>query len=424
MILNELKNRGILSDVTGEDELSALINSGEKLTLYCGFDPTAESLHVGSLLPLMNLKRFADAGHNVIALIGGATGFIGDPSFKANERKLNTEEQINFFKKGITEQIIEILGENVTIVDNYDWTVKMNVIDFLRDIGKHFSVNAMMNKESVKQRLNREGSGMSFTEFSYQLLQGMDFLKLKEIHGCNLQIGGSDQMGNITAGINLIHKTMGSKEPAFGLTTKLLTKENGEKFGKSESGTVWLSKEKTSPFDFFQFWLKTTDSDVYNFLNFFSTMTPDEIAEIEVLDKNRKPEAQMLLAKEVTEMVHGKEGLEEALKVTNALVNGEFNDLTLKEMEMVMNAVPFIETECDSVDLIDMLVKTELASSRRQAREFLTNGSIKVNGVKKEVLDNEIRSNEIALNKADALCKSFIFIKRGKRNLACIHFTD
>ena len=414
MIITELKDRGILSDITGEGELETLIDSGEKLTLYCGFDPTADSLHVGSMLPLMNLKRFKEAGHTVIALVGGATGLIGDPSFKAAERSLNTPEVVEDFKKGIRKQIVDFLGEDTIIVDNLEWTNNMSVIDFLRDIGKHFSVNTMMNKESVKQRINREGEGISFTEFSYQLLQGMDFLKLKEKFGCNLQIGGSDQMGNITAGTNLIHRSMGNSEPAFGLTTKLLTKSNGEKFGKSESGTVWLSGEKTSPFEFFQFWLKTADSDVYDFLRFFSKMSVKEIAQLQIDDQNRKPLAQEILAKEVTLLIHGQEGLDEALKITNALIKDEFNDLSEKDIDSVVSGLFSIELTED-VDIVTALVDAELAKSKRIAREFISNNSIKVNGEK-------VNNINLILKKENALFEKTFFIKRGKRNLSSIKF--
>lgn len=414
MIITELKNRGILSDITGEGELETLINSGEKLTLYCGFDPTADSLHVGSMLPLMNLKRFKEAGHTVIALVGGATGLIGDPSFKAAERSLNTPEVVENFKKGIRKQIVDFLGEDTIIVDNLEWTNNMSVIDFLRDIGKHFSVNTMMNKESVKQRLNREGEGISFTEFSYQLLQGMDFLKLKEKFGCSLQIGGSDQMGNITAGTNLIHRSMGNSESAFGLTTKLLTKSNGEKFGKSETGTVWLSGEKTSPFEFFQFWLKTADSDVYDFLRFFSKMSVEEIAQLQIDDENRKPLAQEILANEVTLLIHGQEGLDEALKITNALIKDEFGDLSEKGVDSVVSGLFCVEVTED-IDIVTALVDAELAKSKRIAREFINNNSIKVNGEK-------VTDVNLMLKKENALFKETFFIKRGKRNLSAIKF--
>lgn len=414
MIIQELKNRHILSDMTSEEELTKLLESDEKITLYCGFDPTADSLHVGSMLPLMNMKRFKEHGHNVIALIGGATGLIGDPSFKASERQLNSVETVELFKKGITEQIRSFLGDDVLIVDNLSWTQNMDVITFLRDIGKHFSVNAMMNKESVKRRIEREGDGISFTEFSYQLLQGMDFLKLKEMHGCCLQIGGSDQMGNITAGTNLIHRVMGNQEAAFGLTTKLITKSNGEKFGKSESGTVWLSKEKTSPFDFFQFWLKTTDEDVYTFLKFFSTMSVQEIDELEKADKDRRPEAQMILAKEMTVLIHGEDGLKEAMEVTDAMISGDFSHLALETVKTIANGLEVAVVK-KGVSIAEALVESGLAQSRTKAREFVRGKAVSVNGEK-------ITDENLTLDDSHLIHEKFIFMKRGKRNMGCVIF--
>lgn len=412
MIINELKARDILSDMTGEGELEKLLASDEKITLYCGFDPTADSLHVGSMLPLMNMKRFKDAGHNVIALIGGATGLIGDPSFKDAERSLNTPETVEIFKNGIKKQIVDFLGEDTIVVDNLDWTSGMDVITFLRDIGKHFSVNTMMAKESVKRRLERDGEGLSFTEFSYQLLQGMDFLKLKELHGCSLQIGGSDQMGNITAGTNLIHRVKGNAEPAFGLTTKLITKADGTKFGKSESGTVWLSSEKTSPFDFFQFWLKTPDSDVYKFLKFFSSMSVDDINALEEEDKGRRPEAQMILAREMTLFLHGQKGLDEALSVTEAMVTGNFSDLSLDVIEKTSTGLDVVELPM-GVSIAKALVESGLAPSRTKAREFVRGNAIAINGLK-------IGDPELILDISFAIHDKFVFIKRGKRNMGCV----
>lgn len=412
MIINELKNRGIFADMTAEDEVNELLQSGEKLTVYCGFDPTADSLHVGSMLPLMNMKRFKDAGHTVIALVGGATGMIGDPSFKDAERSLNTEETVAFFKAGIEKQIVDFLGDDVIVVDNLDWTKNLNVLDFLRDIGKHFSVNAMMGKESVKRRIERDGEGISFTEFSYQLLQGMDFLKLKELFGCNMQIGGSDQMGNITAGTGLIHRVMGNKETAFGLTTKLITKADGTKFGKSESGTIWLDPEKTSPFKFFQFWVNTPDADVYKFLKFFSVMSVEEIDNLEELDKTRRPEAQLILAKELTEKIHGASGLAEALEVTNALFSGDLTALSEKNILDVIDGMSSVEIE-EGTSVTIALTDSGLSKSRREAREFVKNNAISANGIK-------VTDAELALLKENALHEKFIFLKRGKRNLSCI----
>lgn len=413
MIIDDFKDRGLLSDVTGEDELRSIIEK-EKISLYCGFDPTADSLHVGSLLPLINMRRFIKDGHNVIALIGGATGFIGDPSFKSEERKLNNADTIDFYKKGIEKQINFILGDKITLVDNLSWTKDLNVLDFLRDVGKHFSVNTMLNKESVKQRINRDGEGISFTEFSYQLLQGMDFLKLKEKYNCILQIGGSDQMGNITSGTNLIHKTKGNNEPAFGLTTKLLTKADGTKFGKSELGTVWLSKEKTSIFEFFQFWLKTKDSDVYDFLLMLSEISVEDIEKLKKDDESRKPMAQEILAKEMTILVHGKEGLEEALKITDALMKEDFSSLNKKEIEDIKSGLSNIDIKESNISLLDALVNTGLSKSRRESREFISNGSIKINGMKITDIDF-ILEKKFSIN-------DVYFIKRGKRNLSSISF--
>lgn len=410
-IIEELKGRDVFVDMTGGDSLEELIKSEEKLVVYCGFDPTADSLHVGSLLPLINMKRFMEHGHKVIALIGGATGLIGDPSFKDSERSLNTLEVVEEFKKGIKKQITTILGDEVIIVDNLDWTKNMNVIEFLRDIGKHFTVNNMIAKESVKQRINREGSGISFTEFSYQLLQGMDFLKLKELHGCNLQIGGSDQMGNITAGTNLIHRVKGNEEPAFGLTTKLITKSDGTKFGKSESGAVWLSKEKTIPFDFFQFWLNTNDEDVYKFLNFFSSLSVEEIELQKEKDKGKRPEAQRILAEELTLLVHGKEGLEEALAVTKAMVSGDFSSLSEKLVSHIVNGLDSAESE--PLTLVEGLVLTGLAPSRTRAREFIKNNAISINGEK-------IKEETAIIDQKNGIHSKYVILKRGKRNMAAI----
>jgi tyrosyl-tRNA synthetase len=251
VFLNELKQRGLIAQLTNEEKITTQLNNGAKL--YCGFDPTADSLHVGSLLPLITLLRFKKAGHTVMPLIGGATGMIGDPSFKAQERTLNDETTVQSFKASIIEQIQSIIGHDTHVIDNNDWTADMNVIEFLRDIGKHFSVNAMINRDSVKSRLEREDQGISFTEFSYQLLQSMDFWHLFKNESCSMQLGGSDQWGNITTGIDLIHRREGNDAIATGITIPLVTKSDGTKFGKTESGAIWLSAEKTSPFNFSSF---------------------------------------------------------------------------------------------------------------------------------------------------------------------------
>ena len=270
-LLTDLQARGLIAQMTAEEELKSHIAGGSR-TLYCGFDPTADSLHLGHLVPLLVLKRFQDAGHNPIALVGGATGLIGDPSFKAAERQLNTADVVASWAEKIRSQVSQFIKFDgvptpARVVNNLDWAGQMNVLDFLRDIGKHFSVNAMINKESVQQRLNREGSGISFTEFSYALLQGMDFSELNRAYDCTIQVGGSDQWGNIVGGIDLSRRQ--NQAQVFGMTVPLVTKADGTKFGKTESGAIWLDPTKTSQYAFYQFWMNTADADVYKFLKFF-----------------------------------------------------------------------------------------------------------------------------------------------------------
>ena len=282
-LIKQLQERGLVAQVTDEEALAERLAQGP-IALYCGFDPTADSLHLGHLVPLLCLKRFQQAGHKPVALVGGATGLIGDPSFKAAERKLNTEDTVQEWVDKIRKQVAPFLdfdcGDNSAIAaNNYDWFGSMNVLTFLRDIGKHFSVNQMINKEAVKQRLNRDDQGISFTEFSYNLLQGYDFACLNKLHGVALQIGGSDQWGNITSGIDLTRRL--HQNQVFGLTVPLITKADGTKFGKTEGGAVWLDPKKTSPYKFYQFWINTADADVYRFLKFFTFM---DIAEIKALD--------------------------------------------------------------------------------------------------------------------------------------------
>lgn len=414
-MIEDFKKREVLADITGDGELEKLLESERKITLYCGFDPTADSLHIGNMLPLVNMKRFIDAGHNVIALVGGSTGLIGDPSGKSAERTLNDETTVESYKLAITKQIRSFLGDNVTIVDNLDWTKSINMIEFLRDIGKNFSVNQMIAKESVKQRFDRDAEGISFTEFSYQILQALDFYILKKEYNCCLQIGGSDQMGNITAGTSLIHKKLGNDAEAFGLTTKLITTASGEKFGKSEGNAVWLDPSKTSPFEFYQFWLKTTDADVYKLLKYFSFKSVEEIDKIEENDKflSGKPIAQSLLAREMTTLVHGEEGLQHAIAITESMVSGDFTRIN---DESVLSSV------CDGMDntiveknqsLVDVLVLSGLASSKSQARTFVKTNAISLNGIK-------VNDADYILSDKDFILGRFSFLKRGKRNMTCL----
>ena len=305
-IVADLEDRDLLVQLAGGEGVREHLLSGSR-TVYCGFDPTAESLHVGSMVPLLVLKRFQMAGHQPIALVGGATGLIGDPSFKSSERSLNSTDLVESWVERLKPQLSQFLdfdcGSNSAILaNNLDWTQNYDVLGFLRDVGKHFSVNAMIQKESVKQRIDREGEGISFTEFSYMLLQSYDFSELNKRYNCSVQVGGSDQWGNITGGIDLTRRM--HQQQVFGVTTPLVTKADGSKFGKTESGTIWISPTKTSPYAFYQFWLNVADADVYKFLRYFTFLSPVEIAEIERSDREAqgRPEAQGILAREATRL--------------------------------------------------------------------------------------------------------------------------
>lgn len=405
--LQELQDRDLISQLTDANKINDILENNA--TLYCGFDPTADSLHVGSLLPLITLLRFKKAGHSVMPLIGGATGMIGDPSGKSKERTLNNEETVISFKNSIASQIKNIVGD-VDVVDNVEWTGNMSILSFLRDIGKHFSVNAMLNKDSVKSRIEREEQGISFTEFSYQLLQSMDFHHLFKNKGCNIQLGGSDQWGNITSGIDLIHKKEGGDAKVAGITIPLLVKSNGEKFGKSESGAIWLASDKTSPFDFFQFWLNVSDEDIQRFFKMFSFRNIEEIENILEEDKNRtKPLAQRLLAIELTELVHGTAAINSVLHIAKALFESDFEDMDKQDFIELENSGMKIFEESD-LKLVPVIVSSGLAKSRTQAREFIKSGAISING-KKAVNGNDINDFVITDLKFD----KFAILQRGKK---------
>lgn len=412
-LLEDLKARGLIAQTTADEELHDHLSSASR-TLYCGFDPTADSLHIGSLVPLLILKRFQEAGHKPLALVGGATGLIGDPSFKAAERKLNSDEIVSNWVDSIKKQVSAFIefGEQenaAEVVNNLDWMSKMDCISFLRDVGKHFSVNAMIQKESVKQRIDREGSGISFTEFSYMLLQSYDFAALNKEKSCTLQIGGSDQWGNITGGIDLTRRM--NKQKVFGLTMPLVTKSDGTKFGKTESGTIWLDPTKTSPYAFFQFWVTTLDADVYKFLRYFTFLSVAEIAQIEAKDneKQGRPEGQAILAKEVTRLVHGEQGLASAERITNALFSGDLSGLSESDLaQLAQDGLPTTEVETDSASVIELLTSCELATSNKMAREFVNNGAVMVNGEK-------VTDVEMTIQKSTALFARYTLVKRGKR---------
>ncbi|WP_372881096.1 tyrosine--tRNA ligase [Psychromonas sp.] len=412
-LLEDLKARGLVAQTTADEELHEHLSSGCK-TLYCGFDPTADSLHIGSLVPLLTLKRFQEAGHKPLALVGGATGLIGDPSFKAAERKLNSDDVVANWVDKIKVQVSAFIKfgdqeNSAEVVNNLDWIGKMDTISFLRDVGKHFSVNAMIQKESVKQRIDRDGAGISFTEFTYMLLQSYDFAALNKANGCSLQIGGSDQWGNITGGIDLTRRM--NQEKVFGLTLPLVTKADGTKFGKTEAGTIWLDAAKTSPYAFFQFWITTLDADVYKFLRYFTFLSVEEIAEIEEKDKTiqGRPEGQNILAQHVTRLVHGEEGLASAQRITEALFSGDLSALGESDLaQLAQDGLPSTKVEGDEKSLVELLTSCELAKSNKMAREFINNGAVSINGEKHS-------DSELVLHKSDALFGKYTVIKRGKR---------
>lgn len=411
--LTDFRKRGLLMQASADAELAAHLESGCR-TVYCGFDPTADSLHIGSLVPLLALKRIQMAGHRPIALAGGATGMIGDPSFKSKERKLNSTEVTRQWTDKIKVQLSRFIdfdcGENSALVaNNLDWIGSMDVLSFLRDIGKHFSVNAMIQKESVKQRIEREGEGISFTEFTYMILQALDFAVLNKEHNCSLQIGGSDQWGNITAGIDLSRRL--NQNQVFGLTLPLVTKADGGKFGKTEEGTIWLDPARTSCYAFYQFWINTADADVYKFLHYFTFLPPEEIAAIEEADKAQtgKPQAQGVLAREVTRLVHGSEGLQAAERISEALFSGELAALTENDFEqLAMDGLPGSVLNTDSNNIVELLTASGLAPSNRMAREFVGNGAVSVNG-------NRVADSTVQFTQADARFGKYFLIKRGKK---------
>ena len=426
-VIQDLQSRGLIAQTTDIEALDALLNE-QKISLYCGFDPTADSLHIGHLLPVLALRRFQQAGHTPIALVGGATGMIGDPSFKAAERSLNSAETVAGWVESIRNQLTPFLsfdGDNAAIMaNNADWFGSMNCLDFLRDIGKHFSVNAMLNKESVKQRIERDDVGISFTEFAYSLLQGYDFAELNKRHGAVLEIGGSDQWGNITAGIDLTRRL--HQKQVFGLTLPLVTKSDGTKFGKTEGGAVWLNAKKTSPYQFYQFWLKVADADVYKFLRYFTFLSIEEIDAIEAKDKasGTKPEAQRILAEEMTRLIHGEEALAAAQRISESLFAEDQSHLTESDFEqLALDGLPTFEVS-ESLNVVETLVKTGLASSNKEARGFVNSKAVLLNGKPAEANN----PNHAAERPDDAYLLTdehkrfgkYTIVRRGKRNHALL----
>ncbi|MDP5208755.1 tyrosine--tRNA ligase [Microbulbifer sp. 2205BS26-8] len=427
-LLEDLGRRGLINQATGDGELTQHLS--ESRTLYCGFDPTADSLHIGSLVPLLTLKRFQMAGHKPIALVGGATGLIGDPSFKAQERSLNTPEVVAGWVDKLKNQVCRFIDfgcdENPAIMaNNLDWTRDLNVLDFLRSVGKHFSVNNMVNKESVKQRIQREGEGISFTEFSYMLLQAMDFSELFQRYNCTLQIGGSDQWGNITGGVDLTRRQCRGK--VFGLTLPLVTKADGSKFGKTESGTIWLDAKRTSPYAFYQFWLNTADADVYKFLRYFTFLSVDEIDAIESADLQRggRPEAQGILAREVTRLVHGEAGLVAAERISRALFSGDITDLSAADLEQLrLDGLPSstLPKDFSGLSLINLLVDAGMAPSGKPVKDALGRSAVLING---EAKGMESNADSAALFSADkALSDNYFIVRLGKKKYHLFTLAD
>ena len=405
--IDELRWRGLLTQVSDEQGLLEHLDSGCR-SLYCGFDPTADSLHVGSLVPLLALRRFQLQGHRPLLLLGGATGMIGDPSGRDDERSLNAGETVSNWIQALRVQVSGFLefdsqdGTSAKIVNNLDWTHDLPVIEFLRDIGKHFSVNSMIQRDSVKSRLDRTNEGISYTEFSYMLLQAMDFLWLAQNEGCLLQIGGSDQWGNIVSGIDLIRRHTG--ESAFAFTMPLVTKADGTKFGKSAAGAVWIDPKKTSPYAFYQFWLNTADADVVKFLKLFTFLTQDEIEnlEVEIQDRPELRQAHKKLAQEVTTIVHGEQAVA-------ALFAGDIGQLLESDLrELQQDGMPC--TSCVAgIGLLTAMVEAGLTKSTGEARKLIQANGIKLNG---DSIDDVGRD----LTFEDALFKRFYLLRKGKKN--------
>lgn len=418
-LLDDLEARGLVAQMTGDDALRKHLS--EPRTLYCGFDPTADSLHIGSLVPLLTLKRFQMAGHKPLALVGGATGLIGDPSGKTKERNLNTPDTVTSWVDKLKSQISRFVdfdcgSSSGLMVNNLEWTEKLNILDFLRDVGKHFSVNNMVQKESVKQRIDREGEGISFTEFTYMILQSYDFAELYNQKACTLQIGGSDQWGNITGGVDLARRMYAGH--VFGLTLPLVTKSDGAKFGKTASGTIWLDPKKTSPYSFYQFWLNTADDDVYKFLRYFTFLSVEKISAIEIDDSEaqRRPKAQSVLAEEVTMLVHGDEGLAGARRISAALFSGELSELSESDFEqLALDGLPSsrLSTADLSLPLTTLMTSAGIVKAGREVKDALSRNAVFINGDAKGVDDN--MNVEACFDRSRSFHNRFFMVKLGKK---------
>ena len=415
-IIDELVWRGAINQQTDEEGLKQALESGE-VKLYCGVDPTGNSMHIGHLIPFIMLRRFQLLGHKPYVLIGGATGTIGDPSGRTSERQLQTLDIVKENVNKLTIQLKKIFGEdNINLVNNYDWLSKIDLLSFLRDYGKNFSVNTMLAKDIVASRLDK---GISFTEFSYQILQSIDFKYLNENYGISLQIGGADQWGNITSGIDLIRRT--NKNKVFGLTIPLMLKSDGTKFGKTAGGAVWLDPLKTSPYEFYQFWVNQDDRDVVKYLKYFTFLSQEEIEALEKLTIE-SPElrmAQKKLAEEVTRFVHGDNELQEAIKISEILFQGNVSDLSFEQIKAIGNSMPHFQVSKIDIDtnIVDILVQSELVSSKRQAREDIQNGAISMNGTTVTGVDDHLVPHPNSNGE-------YTILRRGKRKYILIDFLE
>ncbi|TCJ04626.1 tyrosine--tRNA ligase [Cytobacillus praedii] len=415
-LLEDLQWRGIVYQQTDAEGMKETLEK-EKISLYCGMDPTGDSMHIGHLLPFLTLRRFQNHGHRPIVLVGGATGLIGDPK-ATEERTLQTVETVQHNVECLTKQLKTIFdfdGENGAImVNNYDWTSEMNMITFLRDYGKHVGINYMLAKDTIASRLE---TGISFTEFAYTIMQGMDFKHLYENHQCKLQIGGSDQWGNITTGLELIRKMVGEGSKAYGMTIPLVTKADGTKFGKTESGAVWLDPEKTTPYEFYQFWINAADADVIKYLKYFTFLSREEIEALEqsVQEEAHLRKAQKALAEEMTRLIHGEDALNQAIKISEALFSGDIKNLTAAEIKQGFKDVPSYEHTTGDVNIVDLLVEAKISPSKRQAREDVGNGAVYVNG-------ERVTEVEYNLSEQDRIEGQFTVIRRGKKKYFLIRY--
>ncbi|MGL4009040.1 tyrosine--tRNA ligase [Staphylococcus nepalensis] len=415
-LIEDLKWRGLIYQQTDETGIENLLNK-EQVTLYCGADPTADSLHIGHLLPFLTLRRFQEHGHRPLVLIGGGTGMIGDPSGKSEERKLQTEDQVELNVQGISEQMHKIFefgtDKGAKLVNNKDWLGQISLIDFLRDYGKHVGVNYMLGKDSIQTRLEH---GISFTEFTYTILQAIDFGHLNKTYNCKVQVGGSDQWGNITSGIELMRRMYGETE-AFGLTIPLVVKSDGKKFGKTEGGAIWLDADKTSPYEFYQFWINTTDADVIKFLKYFTFLSKEAIDTLET-SLNEAPhlrEAQKALAENVTRFIHGQAALDDSIRISQALFSGDLKSLSARELKEGFKDVPQVELDHQTTNIVEAIVEIGIASSKRQAREDVNNGAIYINGERQQDLNFEL-SNE------DKIENEFTIVRRGKKKYFMVSY--